>query len=169
MFEPLSEATKAYYQAESDAIYSQFVGAVARGRETTPTNVKANFGKGRVIRAAEAKKLGMVDRLETSDAAFSRLGLATVGGLAARAEATESAPAEAATDVSADQPSEPNSAAPPATVEAIGAGGASGSGIVGGASGPGGAGSAGEAPAPAEPAADPAAVELETLRLVAEL
>lgn len=151
MFEPLSEATKAYYQAESDAIYAQFIGAVARGRETTPTNVKANFGKGRVIRATDAKKLGMIDRLETSDAAFSRLGLLSVDGLAARrSEALESAPAEAAaSEVASDQPAElVQEPSVTAAVQAVAA----------------------EPVEPVESApVDPIAIEFELLRLAVEL
>lgn len=177
-FEPLSPDSLAYFQGEVNAIYSQFIGAVARGRETTPTNVKANFGKGRVVRAADAKKLGMIDRLETSDSAFGRLGL-TVGGLAAQAmpiDAIEPEPAEAnaadafavtleATDIAepADQ-----SSTTEAAIEVVAVGDD--------AAGSGGTVSLTEAvqavaaePVEPEPIDPKIAAELEMLRLVVEL
>ncbi len=120
-YEPLPETSRAYFQAECDALYAQFLKAVARGRDTSVANVKENFGKGRVLRAAEAKKLGMVDRLEMTDAAFSRLGLFAADSLATRRADAEAEPTDAAADVSTDHPAETSSqepAEPVAPVEA---------------------------------------------------
>ena len=46
---------------------ASFVEAVARNRGTTVTDVKQNFGQGRVFRATEAKSIGMIDRIATME------------------------------------------------------------------------------------------------------
>jgi signal peptide peptidase SppA len=68
--QPLSASAKEYYQSEVDDIYRAFLKAVARGRRTSVQNVQQNFGKGRTVSAANALRLGMVDRIETPDNAL---------------------------------------------------------------------------------------------------
>ena len=65
MFEPLTEAAKENIQEMVDAFGKTFVGAVARNRGTTVGDVNKNFGKGRVLKALEAKSVGMIDRVAT--------------------------------------------------------------------------------------------------------
>lgn len=77
-FEPLSEEARARYQLECDTLYAQFVGAVARGRSVDAETVRETFGQGRVLMPAEAKRVGMIDRLETPQQALGRVGAALV-------------------------------------------------------------------------------------------
>lgn len=72
-WEPMSEETRAHFQASVDAVYADFLKAIARGRGTTVADVKKNFGGGRVYDAADAKARGMVDRVETFDQTLARL------------------------------------------------------------------------------------------------
>lgn len=71
-YAPPSPETVAFWQSESDRIYAQFIGAVARGRGVDVKTVLTSFGQGRVIDPAGAKTRGMIDRLESGDAAFTR-------------------------------------------------------------------------------------------------
>jgi signal peptide peptidase SppA len=71
--EPLPEDTRAYYQNLVDEIYDQFVADVATFRGTTAEKVQKGYGQGRMMRAAAAKKCGMVDRIETFDECLARL------------------------------------------------------------------------------------------------
>jgi len=79
MTEPLTAAARARYQLECDTIYGDFIKAVARGRQVTSDVVRESFGKGRLLMPAEAKRLGMLDRLEETDDSFRRLGLISSG------------------------------------------------------------------------------------------
>lgn len=72
-FEPLSEDARAAIQVDVDAAFATFVRAVARGRSTTTTRVKSDFGRGRMVSADSAKAVGMVDRIETLDQTVARL------------------------------------------------------------------------------------------------
>lgn len=72
-YEPLSEEARAEMQRQLDAYYDMFVRAVASGRGVDPRSVRSGFGQGRMVMAAEAKGLGMVDRLGTLDATLGRL------------------------------------------------------------------------------------------------
>jgi capsid assembly protease len=71
--QPLSEESLAYYQGEVDAIYQQFVADVARNRKTSAAKVRENYGKGRMLRAEDARAAGMVDGIETMDETIVRL------------------------------------------------------------------------------------------------
>jgi ClpP class serine protease len=51
-----------------------FVKSVARGRRASQDDVRAGFGQGRMVMAAQALKEGMVDRVATMDEVLSRLG-----------------------------------------------------------------------------------------------
>lgn len=101
-YEPLSDLARARFQAESDAIHADFIAAVARGRGVSAAEVRDGFGKGRVVTAREAKKAGMIDRIEVADDAFARLGLA--GNPQAALADSAPAPAPEASDV--DTPAE---------------------------------------------------------------
>lgn len=72
-FEPLGEEARAYLQEQVDEFYGMFVGAVAKGRGVGVKEVRDGFGEGRVVTAAAARRLGMVDRVETFDATIARL------------------------------------------------------------------------------------------------
>ncbi len=66
-FEPLTDEAKEDMQRMVDDFGASFVEAVARNRGTTVTDVKQNFGQGRVFRATEAKSIGMIDRIGTME------------------------------------------------------------------------------------------------------
>ena len=72
-FAPLDEEALAARQAHVNTYYDAFVGAVAKNRGVKPADVRDGFGQGRVVGSAEAKELGMVDRIETLDATIERL------------------------------------------------------------------------------------------------
>lgn len=72
-FEPLGEEARAAIQARVDACYHRFVGAVATGRNVTTSAVLERFGGGRVLDAADALAVGMVDRLDTLDSVVAGL------------------------------------------------------------------------------------------------
>lgn len=72
-WEPLSEAALAHFQAQVDACYADFLGAVSRGRDVSVADVKANYGQGWCFEAKKAKKLGMIDRIETLEQLVTRL------------------------------------------------------------------------------------------------
>lgn len=71
-FQPLSAEAKARYQLECETIHDGFINAVARGREVSAATVRANYGKGRVLMPAEAKRVGMIDALELPEAVIGR-------------------------------------------------------------------------------------------------
>ena len=52
-----------------DDLHGLFAGAIAKGRNTTIDNVNANFGRGSIVLATEAEKLGMIDCI--CDGAFT--------------------------------------------------------------------------------------------------
>lgn len=70
---PLSDEARAYYQSQVDSIYDQFTKAVAKHRGTTTADVKANYGKGRMLLAKDAKAVGMVDRIEAFEETVKRM------------------------------------------------------------------------------------------------
>jgi signal peptide peptidase SppA len=72
-FTPLSEDAQAHIQGQVDDVYRQFVADVARGRGVAPSDVKKNFGQGRVYQAKEAMARGMVDRIATPDQTIARM------------------------------------------------------------------------------------------------
>lgn len=78
---PLSDATRAHLQEEADALHETFIDAVRRNRDTTSADVRANYGKGRVLRADQALARGMIDRVMTMEQLMDRL---TGGGPAAQ-------------------------------------------------------------------------------------
>jgi signal peptide peptidase SppA len=70
-FRPLAEGTREWLQQQADSVHGEFVRAVARGRRVSAATVRERFGRGRLIRSGQAAKLGMVDRLETTDDAYA--------------------------------------------------------------------------------------------------
>lgn len=83
-YEPLGAEAKAYEQSQIDSIYSDFIAAVARGRGVPAAKVRADFGQGRCMLAADAVRAGMADRIGTlADA---------VGRAATRARTAASSP-----------------------------------------------------------------------------
>ena len=67
--EPLSAEAADHVRAEIAAVHGDFVRAVAQGRGVAQATVADGFGKGRTVRAEQAVRLGMADRIGTlSDA-----------------------------------------------------------------------------------------------------
>ena len=64
-YEPLSDEARAHIQSIVDDYYSMFVNDVAKGRGIAASDVRSGYGEGRVFTARMAKKMGMVDRIET--------------------------------------------------------------------------------------------------------
>jgi signal peptide peptidase SppA len=62
-FEPLSADAKAYQERQLNAIGRAFINAVARGRGVSAAVVAADFGQGRVKRALDARRAGLIDRV----------------------------------------------------------------------------------------------------------
>jgi ClpP class serine protease len=52
-----------------------FIESVAKGRGVTAVAVRGGYGEGRVLNAKDAKKEGMVDRIDTLDGVLARLGV----------------------------------------------------------------------------------------------
>lgn len=73
-FGPLSDEARAELQSKVNAFYGMFVKAVARGRRASQDEVRAGFGQGRMVLAADAVKEGMADRVATMDDTLARLG-----------------------------------------------------------------------------------------------
>jgi len=96
-WEPLSEEAQQAVQKEVNAYYDLFVKAVGRGRGVKSSEVKSQFGEGRMVLAKEAVELGMADRVATLDETLSRLAGTRRG---ARAEEEMMAPVA---DLAADK------------------------------------------------------------------
>ncbi len=79
-FEPLSAEAKDYMQSRIDDYYGQFVRDVARGRGVSAATVRASYGGGRVMGAAEALKAGLVDGVATYGQVLSRLAVWVASG-----------------------------------------------------------------------------------------
>lgn len=84
-YEPLSADAQAALQAQVNDYYDIFVKAVAKGRGVSQAAVRSGYGEGRMVRAADAVKQGMADRVGTFDATLGRLLVrgARKGGAAA--------------------------------------------------------------------------------------
>lgn len=98
-FEPLSDSAKAFADSRVKAINEQFVETVAFGRGISPTVVDAKFGAGRMFPAEKALAAGMVDRIETPQAAISRF--ASKLSLSSGSNMTAESAQEVATEVDA--------------------------------------------------------------------
>ena len=73
--------------ADVKTVYGQFRNSVARGRGVKASDVETGFGKGGVELAANALKLGMVDRIATMEDTLRRVGKMKVTPTGARASA----------------------------------------------------------------------------------
>jgi ClpP class serine protease len=70
---PLSSDARAYVQSQVDQTASYFRKFVAKARGVTVDAVRSEFGDGRMLLAQQAKKVGLVDRVETFDAVLQRV------------------------------------------------------------------------------------------------
>jgi signal peptide peptidase SppA len=69
----MSDAAREHQQEMVDAVSAMFFGDIAKGRGVTPKVVATDYGKGRVFLAADAKRMGMVDRVATFEDTVARL------------------------------------------------------------------------------------------------
>jgi capsid assembly protease len=81
---PLSSEARAHLQARVDEVAQQFIAHVATGRRTTERTVRETFGKGRMVLAPEAVRLGMADAIGTVDEAVAFAGGAAQRRVVAR-------------------------------------------------------------------------------------
>ncbi len=81
----LSNEARAYVQESVNATYSKFLSAVARNRGTTVSDVKANYGQGRVLNADQSLAAKMVDRIGSFDEVLGKLAARPSGGGGQRA------------------------------------------------------------------------------------
>lgn len=72
-YEELSEEARGQMQKDVDALYDQFVRAVARGRNVSLTAVREGYGEGRALLPDDAKAAGLIDRTETMAQVMGRL------------------------------------------------------------------------------------------------
>ena len=74
-YAPLGAEGLAEFTEMVDDYYDQFVKAVAQGRDVSMKAVRDGFGKGGMVRAEQAVKEGMADRVGTLDEVLGRYGL----------------------------------------------------------------------------------------------
>lgn len=79
---PLSEEARAAIESDVHAFDAMFHDAVAEGRGAKVATVRAEFGQGRMVLAAEAVKRGMADRVATMEQTLNRFGATMLGGSA---------------------------------------------------------------------------------------
>lgn len=70
---PLTEEARAEIQRGVNSYYDAFVAGVARNRRVSAADVKANFGEGRIMNAADSVKAGLADRVATIDQVMAEL------------------------------------------------------------------------------------------------
>lgn len=71
--DPLSDAGRADIVGMLDAIESQFIADVARGRRVSTDKVKSDFGQGGVRVGADAVKAGMADKVQSYESALAAM------------------------------------------------------------------------------------------------
>ena len=71
-FGPLTEETRAYFQGIVDGHNAMFLADIAKGRNVPIETVRSGYGEGRMLLAKDAKKAGMVDRIDTLDGVIRR-------------------------------------------------------------------------------------------------
>ena len=74
-FEPLGDDARDYMQDRVNTYYESFISAIARGRDTARSVVKASYGQGRMVKASDAVALGLADKVGTLDQAIARAGV----------------------------------------------------------------------------------------------
>jgi signal peptide peptidase SppA len=103
-FTPLGDDTREYYNSRTDEYYDMFLSALARGRDVSSQGntsaaslIDQTWGRGRMVGAAKALDLGMVDRIGTMQSEIDRMAgkLAKKAGGGARADADEQGRARA--------------------------------------------------------------------------
>lgn len=72
-YAPLDEEAAAHLQDSVDYVYDLFLEAVAQGRGTDAASVREGFGEGRMVKANDAVRAGMADRVATFDQVLSEL------------------------------------------------------------------------------------------------
>lgn len=85
--EPLGDAARAALRDRVAQYYGMFTRAVARHRGISQGDVAGGFGEGRLVGAADALRLGMVDRIETMDQMLDRLSRSPAQSAIPRASA----------------------------------------------------------------------------------
>lgn len=75
-FGPLSDEARAHAQERVDALHQEFTAALAFYRDVTREAVAADWGQGRMVRAADAVRVGMVDGIRTLPEAVAELAAA---------------------------------------------------------------------------------------------
>jgi len=63
-YQPTTEEGQAVWQKELDDLHAVFAGRVAEGRSVSVEKVNSDFGQGGLVIAADAKKVGMIDRVD---------------------------------------------------------------------------------------------------------
>lgn len=71
-FEPLSDDGRAQMQARVDQAYGSFVDTVARGRGVSADDVRNGYGEGRALSSKDAKKAGLIDKIDTFEGVLSK-------------------------------------------------------------------------------------------------
>lgn len=84
--EQLSPEAKQHIQDRVDEIYTQFVSDLARFRGFDANYISENFGKGRVVGAKQAMKVGMVDQVMTLAEVAMKLAAGRIRIASTRAE-----------------------------------------------------------------------------------
>lgn len=72
-----TEEGKAVVVKQLDAVHDLFVDAIATGRGTTVANVNAEYGRGSTLLAVEAKRRGMIDKVQSQLRAVPRQAAAS--------------------------------------------------------------------------------------------
>lgn len=84
-----TEAGKAVYREQVDALHEIFADAIATGRNTTVENVNANFGQGATLLADEALKQGMIDGIADTPLRAVKKPAANGGGTQTKEKAMD--------------------------------------------------------------------------------
>lgn len=79
-FEPLSDEARAFMQQRIDEYHELFLKDVAEGRGVKVSDVRENFGKGRVFGAKQAVAAGMVDKIGTLAELLEKVGARRAAG-----------------------------------------------------------------------------------------
>lgn len=74
-FTPLSDESKEYYNSQCDEYYASFIATLSRGRGIKAKTIDQEWGRGRMVGAQAALKLGMVDRVSTLQAEIDKLAI----------------------------------------------------------------------------------------------
>lgn len=87
-FGPLSDEARMAIESDVHAFDAMFHDAVAEGRGRKVSEVRADFGQGRMVLAKDAVGRGMADRVATMEQTLNRFGATMLGGSARAAAQT---------------------------------------------------------------------------------